>query len=102
MRPQSRALPRNGFFGAADRRGKSDAVLRPLDIIVHGFRNADDAYSLGVQLFRKAERVVPADGDEIVQTEMGDVVEYDRREVVCFFGGAQRFSFLGSQVLRQT
>src|SRR4029077_16875185 len=101
MRSERGALARDGFLGPTDGGGKADAVLRSLDVVVHGFRNADYANSIGIELLCKAERIVAADGDEIVQTEMSDVVDDDRREVVRFGGNTQRFGFLRGQVLRQ-
>ena len=73
MRTYRGALALDGVHGARDGGREADAVLGIPHIVVHGFRHGDHLHSVPVELRRVAERVVSADGDQIVQPERLDV-----------------------------
>ena len=54
-----------------------------------------------VQPFGEAQRVVAADRDQILQAQVADVFQHDRRQVVNVFLHAQRLGFFLAQVRRQ-
>src|SRR6185369_11239099 len=69
VRTDSGALPLDGVAGAGDRSREADAVLGVADVVVHCFRDCDDLDAEFVELGRKTERVVAANGDQVVDTE---------------------------------
>ena len=57
---------------ARDRRRKPDAVVRPVDVVVHRLRDRDHGHALVVHPQRVRQRVVAADRDQHVDPERLD------------------------------
>ena len=69
VRADRGALPVDGITRPRDGRGEADAVLRALHVVVHGLGDGDEIGARVVQDLRVAERVVAADGDEVVDAQ---------------------------------
>ena len=79
---ERRALPVDRLLGAGDRGREADAVLGPLDVVVHRLGDGHERHAGVHQHLRVRQRVVAADGHQDVDAERGDVVEDERRQVV--------------------
>ena len=78
VRPDRGALPLDGVHGAGDGGREPDAVLGVSHVVVHGLGHGDHMHALAVEFGRVAQRVVAADGHQVIQGESLDVLE-DRR-----------------------
>ncbi len=67
------ALALDGVGGAGDGGGEADAVFGVADVVVHRLRHCDDFEALPVEMRRVAERIVAADGDQIIELELLDI-----------------------------
>ena len=74
--------------GARDGGGKADAVFGIAHIVVHRLGHRDDFDALPVEMRGIAERVVAADGDQIIELQLFDVLQHLRRHVVDSGGDA--------------
>ena len=68
--------------GARDGGREADAVLGVADVVVHRLRDGDDLDAELVELGRIAERVVAADGDQVVDAERLEVRQHLAGDVV--------------------
>ena len=86
---ERRALPVDGLLGPRDGGREADAVLGPLDVVVHrlGDRHQRDA-GIGEDL-RVRQRVVATDRHEDVDAQVGEVVEDERGQVVAVLVGGE-------------
>src|SRR5438270_658646 len=69
VRTEGGSLPRDKFLGASDSRGKTDAVLGPLNVIVHGLGDGNYGHPGGGKSRGEAQRIVAADGYEATNPE---------------------------------
>ena len=74
--PDGGALPLDGFGRARDGGRKADAVLGIAHVVVHRFRNGDDLETLGVQARGVAQRIVAADGDQVIEAQRFHVLQH--------------------------
>src|SRR4029078_4273418 len=81
VRADSRALPLDSIAGACDRSRKANAVLGITDVVVHRLRDCDDLDAEFIELGRETERIVAADGDQVVDAESGKVGQHLAGEV---------------------
>ena len=72
------------FDGSRHARAEPNAVIRTGNVIVHGLGDRDDLDSLFVQSVSVTQRVVAADGNEIVDAQEVEVLQNERRDVVGF------------------
>jgi hypothetical protein len=79
---QGGPLPVDQLLRARDRRREADAVLRPVDVVVHRLGNRDQRQAALVERRRERQRVVAADGHEVGEAEVLDRVEHVVGEVV--------------------
>ena len=82
MRARGRAQAVRELDRARHAGAEADAVVRPVDIVVHRFRYGDDIHAFVVQSLAVAERVVAADGDQHVDPDVLQVLQYVPRDVV--------------------
>ena len=78
MRADGGALPVDGIGGAADGGREADAVFGVAHVVIHRFRNGDNFDALLIQMRGVAERVVAADGDQIIEFQLFDIFEHLR------------------------
>ncbi len=84
------ALVRSGAGSQAVRHGngarhsgaETDAVVGAGNIVVHGLRNGDHLHALLIQAYAVAQRVIPANGDEIVDAKPAQIFQHFRGQVV--------------------
>ena len=69
VRADRGALPLDGVHGAGDGGGEADAVFGVPHVIVHRLGDGDDVEALAVEFGGIAERVVAANGDQVIQVE---------------------------------
>jgi len=69
-----------------------------VDIVVHRFGDGDEWDAFFGKHLRVAERVVAADGNQVVQAETRDIVEHDGSEVEVVCVHAQFFQLRGCHV----
>jgi hypothetical protein len=62
----------------------------PRTIVVHGLGHRDDGEPRAVEHLRVGERVVAADRDEVVDTQLAEVLEHERGQVVDVLADPQR------------
>jgi hypothetical protein len=96
MRTDRGALAVDGVGGARYGGRKADAVFGVADIVVHRLRNADHLDALLVEMRGVAQRVVAADGDQVIDLQLLDVLQHLRRHVVNG-GGDALLGVLGSR-----
>src|SRR5580700_3578171 len=89
MRADGSSLPLDRVAGAGDRRRESDAVLSIADVVVHRLRNANDLDAEIIKLGRIAERVIPADGNQMFDTERRKVRQHLLGDVPGLGGATQ-------------
>ena len=82
VRADGGALPVDGGGGPGDGGGEADAVLGALHVVVHGLGDAHHLHAPSLELGRRLERPVAADGDEGVDLEPLQVLEDLGGEVV--------------------
>ena len=75
VRADSGALALDGVHGAGDGGGEADAVLGVAHVVVHRLGDGDDLEALAVELGGVAERIVAADGDQVIEAEGLDVLQ---------------------------
>jgi hypothetical protein len=63
----------DGITGARDCSGEADAVLGVAHVIVHGLRDGNDLDAELVELGGIAQRVIPADRDQVFDAESREV-----------------------------
>src|SRR5712691_8734044 len=68
--------------GAGDAGAESDAVVRSRHVIVHGLRDADDLEAFLIEPHGVAQRVVPADGNQVFDAEPSEILEHFGSEIV--------------------
>ena len=61
---------------AGDGGGEADAVVGAEDIVVHGLGDGDHLHAFAMEALGVAERVVAANGDQIVQAQGFDFLEH--------------------------
>src|SRR5271156_1003796 len=98
VRAESGALAIDGIFRAGDGGGKTDAVFGAVDVVVHGFGDADYGKTFAGKDGGEAERVVAADGDQAVNAEALEIFEDDGSEVVKFAIEGKFFELVGGDV----
>ena len=76
VRAERRPLAVDDLLGARDRGREADAVLGPVDVVVHRLGDGDERHAALVQHGEKRERVVAADGHQVVEAQVLDVVEH--------------------------
>ena len=101
VRAERGALARDGFLGAGDGGGKSDAIFGALDVVVHGLGNADHGKAGCGKHRGEAQRVVAADGDQATDAERLEIVDHDRGEIVILAVEAQLFQAIGERCVRE-
>ena len=72
--------------GARDAGAEADAVVGARHVVVHGFGNAHHLEALFGQMHAVAQRVVAADGDQVIDAQPLQVLEHLRGHVVDFVG----------------
>ena len=80
--PERRPLAVDRLLRPGDRRREPDAVLRALDVVVHGLGDRHERDALVDEHLRVRERVVAPDRHEEVDAERREMVEDERRQVV--------------------
>ncbi len=90
MRADGAALAVDRVLGPGDGGGEADAVFGALDVVVHGLGHGDDVHAGVMQRAAVAQRVVAADGDEVVQPQRLDVVHHQGRDVVAVLAHLHR------------
>src|SRR5208282_868394 len=68
--------------GAGHTGAEADTVVGAGNIIVHGLRNSDYLYAFLMKPYAVAQRVIPANGDEVVDSEPIQVLQNFRGQVV--------------------
>ena len=76
VRAHRGALPLDGVHGARDGGGEADAVLGVADVVVHRLGDRDHLHALPVELRGVAQRIVAADGDQVIQVQRLDVLQH--------------------------
>src|ERR1700730_2670159 len=99
-------LALDGIGSAGDRRREADAVLGVANVVIHGLWNCNDPDAKCIELSRVAERVITADGNEVVNAERREVRQHLLGDVPGLGGSATRSAqrdrkVLGSEVIRQ-
>ncbi len=79
--PTVRALALDGVHRARDRGREADAVLGVPHVVVHRLRDRDHLRAEVVEPRRVGERVVAADGEQVLDPEAGEVREDGLRDV---------------------
>src|SRR5947209_19518325 len=69
-------LALDGVAGAGDRGREADAVLGVVNVVVHRLRNGNDLDAEFIELGRVAERVVTADGEEMLDAQRREVRQH--------------------------
>ena len=82
MRPERRALSIDELLRARDGRGEADAVLGPLNVVVHRLRHSHEAHPFAHEDLGERERVVATDRHEPIEAERLDVPQDQRSQVV--------------------
>src|SRR5579863_3462969 len=67
---------------AGDAGTEPDAIIGPRNIVVHGLGDGDDAHSLLDQTHSVTERVVTADGNQVVDAQKVEIFQYLRSQIV--------------------
>src|SRR5580704_10398061 len=98
VRAEGGALAIDGIFGARDGGREADAVFGAVDVVVHGFGNADYGKTFAGEDGGEAERVVAADGDEAVDAEALQIFDHDGSEVVNFAVEGEFLQLVGRDV----
>ena len=80
--PKRRPLAVDGLLRARDRRREADAVLGPLDVVVHRLGDGHQWHAGADQDLRVRQRVIAPDRDQHVDAERFEIVEDARRQVV--------------------
>ena len=99
-------LTLDGIGSAGDRRREADAVLGVANVVIHGLWDSNDLDAKLIELSRVAERVITADGNEVVNAERREVRQHLLGDVPGLGGRATRSAqrdrkVLGSEVIRQ-
>jgi hypothetical protein len=71
----------DGITGARDCSRETDAVLGVAHVIVHGLRNGNDLDAELVELGSIAQRVIPADRDQVFDAESREIGNHLAGEV---------------------
>ena len=82
VRAHRRPLTLNGIGGPANRRRKSDAVFRIADVVVHRLRNRDYLETQRIQTRGVTQRIIAADGYQIVQLQRLQIFQHPLRHVI--------------------
>src|SRR5499427_5245018 len=69
-------LALDGVAGAGDRGREADAVLGVVNVVIHRLRDGNDLHAELVELGRVAERVVTADGNEVLDAQRREVRQH--------------------------
>ncbi len=86
VRAEGRALAVDGLLGPGDGRREADAVLGPLDVVVHRLGDGHQRHAGVGQDLRVRQGVVATDGHQDVDPERLEVVEHERGQVVDALG----------------
>src|SRR5215216_3653244 len=106
VRTDSGALPLDGVAGAGDRGREADAVLGVADVVVHRLRDGDDLDAEFVDLGCVTERVVAADGDQVLDAEPREVSQHLASDVPrlgcdAALGAERGWTVLADEMIRQ-
>ncbi len=82
VRAEGRPLPVDELLGPGDRGREADAVLGPLDVVVHRLGDRYQRDPVAREHLGEAQRVVAADRHEVVEPQAVDVLEHERGQVV--------------------
>src|SRR5947209_7147849 len=74
-----RHLYRTGYAG-----GEADTVVGPRHVVVHRLRYGDDFHAFLVEPHAIAQRVVAADGDQVIDPEPLQVLQHLGGDIVLF------------------
>ena len=98
---ERRPLPVDRLLRPGDRGREADAVLGPLDVVVHRLRDRDEGNALVHEDLRVGQRVVATDRHQDVDAERGQVIEDERRQVVAIVIDGVPRSLVGAHPWRQ-